>query len=53
MTPLRRRTTRIALMLMIAAAVAGSGGVSAATAKKHAGAPLKLMAVYESDGAER
>ena len=51
MTQLGRSKTRIALMLMVAAGVAGSGGASAATAKRLAGTPLKLMAVYEGVGA--
>jgi ABC-type branched-subunit amino acid transport system substrate-binding protein len=50
MPQLHRSKTRIALMLIVWVGVVGSGGPSAATAKTSAGAPLKLMAVYESIG---
>jgi ABC-type branched-subunit amino acid transport system substrate-binding protein len=50
MTQRRPRSTLIVLALILALGAAGASGTSAATAAKPTGAPLKLMAVYESTG---
>lgn len=50
MSPLRRTMTLIAMLLSVAAATAGSRGVSAAISAKPVGAPVKLMVVYEGFG---
>ena len=50
MMQLRRRSIRVALVLVVALGVSGSVSASAGTDAKRAGAPLKLMAVYEGHG---
>ena len=46
----RRGSTLVPLVLVLALGAAGSGNASTAPAAKPTGAPLKLMAVYESRG---